>query len=215
MRAFLAALIVCLVGFASQAQSREIGGPYDMYPVDAAAHVARHHKERGHATALRRMDRMPVTKNQVAHQEAPRAAAPAGHAGSGLAREKLADGQVIVVAAAYAERFVGFFNALFEREGKLPEIGCYAPTGHMRGSLHHWGGACDVGQTARNVAWRAMYSVTELARWFGLTDGCTWHNPDCGHVDVSGITGGRSYAHYGGHVRYAHHYRHRHHYAGA
>jgi hypothetical protein len=209
MRAFLAALIVCLVGFASApAQSREIGGPYDMYAVDAPAHAVRHHKERGHATTLRRMDRMPVTKNQVAHQEEPHEAAPAGHAVSGLAREKLADGQVIVVAAAYAERFVGFFNALFAREGKLPEIGCYAPRGHMRNSLHHWGGACDVGQTARNVAWRAMYHVGDLARQFGLTDGCIWRNPDCGHVDVSGVGGGGHYVR-----RYASH--HRRHYAGA
>jgi hypothetical protein len=205
MRALLAALIVCLVGFASQAQSREIGGPYDMYAVDAPAHAVRH-TARHHVAAVHRYQKT----DHVEPREAHAAPAPAGHAGSGLSHEKLADGQVIVVAAAYASRFVGFFNALFAREGKLPEIGCYAPRGHMRGSLHHWGGACDVGQTSRNVAWRAMYHVGDLARQFGLTDGCIWRNPDCGHVDVSGVGGGGHYVH-----RYASARRHRHRYAGA
>jgi hypothetical protein len=70
MRGILAALIVCLFalvdGGTSMVQSREIGGPYDMYPVDAPAHAVRH-KEQHHATNVRRMDRMPVTRHQVAH----------------------------------------------------------------------------------------------------------------------------------------------------
>lgn len=117
-----------------------------------------------------------------------------GAIGAGLIRVKLESGQVIIVAAAYAERFVGFLNALYRREGRLPPIGCYAPRGHMRGSLHHWGGACDVGQRARNVAWAPMYHVSSLAAEFGLTDGCGWRHPDCGHVDVSGVVGGRAFA---------------------
>jgi hypothetical protein len=106
--------------------------------------------------------------------------------GSGITHARLPDGQTIAVASAYADRFVGFFTALYRREGHLPEIVCLA-SGHMAHSLHHWGGACDVGQTARNVAWRAMYHVGALAAQFGLTDGCIWNHPDCGHVDVSGI----------------------------
>lgn len=103
-----------------------------------------------------------------------------------LTRAKLPDGQTITVASSFAERFVGFFQDLFFREHKLPEIGCYAPTGHMRNSLHHWGGACDVGQSRRNVAWRPMYAVTDLAHKWGLTDGATWRgNPDAGHVEVN------------------------------
>lgn len=104
----------------------------------------------------------------------------------GLTKATLESGQTIVVAGSFVERFVGFFNDLFRREGRLPEIGCYAPNGHMRNSLHHWGGACDVGQQARNVAWRAMYHVTDLAQRWGLTDGATWRgNPDSGHVEVN------------------------------
>lgn len=112
--------------------------------------------------------------------------------GSGTCSEKLNDGQVIRVACSVASKFVGFFNDLYAREGKLAPINCLA-SGHMANSLHHWGGACDVGQTARNVAWRAMYHVGDLAAKYGLTDGCIWRNPDCGHVDVSGV-GGTHYA---------------------
>lgn len=104
----------------------------------------------------------------------------------GLARARLPDGQTITVAAPFVERFVGFFIDLFHEVGKLPEIYCYAPTGHMRNSLHHWGGACDVGQQSRNVAWKPMYHVTEIAHRWGLTDGCEWRGyPDCGHVEVN------------------------------
>lgn len=212
MRAFLAALLFCLTAFgAGSAQSREIGGPYDMYAADAPAHAARH-AARHRVAAVRHYQKTDHVEPREAHAapDATPAAVPAPSRSTGLAREKLADGQIIVVAAAYAERFVGFFNALFAREGKLPEIGCYAPHGHMRNSLHHWGGACDVGQTARNVAWRAMYHVGDLARQFGLTDGCSWRNPDCGHVDVSGVGGGGHYVH-----RYASARRYRRHYAGA
>jgi hypothetical protein len=113
--------------------------------------------------------------------------------GAGITRARLADGQVISVSSAYADRFIGFFNALYRREGRLAHITCLA-SGHMANSLHHWGGACDVGQTARNVAWRAMYHVGALAGEYGLTDGCVWSRPDCGHVDVSGVGGGRHYA---------------------
>ena len=122
----------------------------------------------------------------------------------GITRVRLDDGQTISVSSQYASSFVGFFNALYRREGHLPEIKCLA-SGHMAHSLHHWGGACDVGQTDRNVAWRAMYHVGALASEYGLTDGATWHNPDAGHVDVSGLIYGR------------HHYasRRRLHYAGA
>lgn len=103
----------------------------------------------------------------------------------GIARVMVPGGQVIAVAAQYADRFAGFFRDLAAREGRLPEIGCLSG-GHMRHSLHHWGGACDVGQTARNRAWKAMYNVTALAHQWGLTDGCEWRGyPDCGHIEVA------------------------------
>jgi hypothetical protein len=62
----------------------------------------------------------------------------------------------------------------------------------MPGSKHHWGGACDFDQRARSATVRVMYHVAALAHRFGLTDGCTWRNPDCGHIEVP--TGGSFYA---------------------
>jgi hypothetical protein len=117
------------------------------------------------------------------HRRVHIAATPHGS----LVREPLPDGQVITVARDFADRFTGFFAALFRLHERLPPVHCYAPTGHMRHSLHHWGGACDVGQKSRNKADPMMYHVRDLARQFGLTDGCTWRHPDCGHVDVSGL----------------------------
>lgn len=102
----------------------------------------------------------------------------------GLTRTTIDGGQTIIVASSYAERFIGFFHALFTQFGHLPEVGCYSPTGHMRNSLHHWGGACDVGQSRRNVAWHPMYHISILARRWGLQSGEAWHNPDAGHVEV-------------------------------
>jgi hypothetical protein len=105
-----------------------------------------------------------------------------------LVKARLPDGQTITVNAPYADRFVGFFRELFDREWKLPEVHCYAAHGHMPlpWGRHPAGEACDVGQRARNVAWRVMYHITAIAHLWGLTDGCEWRgNPDCGHVQVN------------------------------
>jgi hypothetical protein len=107
-----------------------------------------------------------------------------------LTKTRLPDGQTITVNAPFADRFVGFFRELFDREWRLPEIGCYAAHGHLPlpYGRHPAGEACDVGQQARNVAWRPMLGgrITALAHRWGLTDGCEWRgNPDCGHVQVN------------------------------
>lgn len=203
MRAFLAALMLCAPCMLTTASMQP-------FPFDAGATAAgrthdhrtvwRRHLRLSHRLHVRwsqRWRRWPaptVSADNVAERSRP--------ARAGLTRARLADGQIITVAAAYAARFVGFLDALFAREGRLPRVGCYAPRGHMPGSLHHWGGACDVGQRARNLAWRPMYHVGALARQYGLTDGCAWRNPDCGHVDVSGVGGAGA--------RYVSHHRRRH-----
>lgn len=181
----------------------------------ALAH-GRHHARTEHHTVKTDVvqEAQPWVWNN-AFQAAPRREATRAryseseHHRGGISAVRLSDGQTIYVASAYADRFKEFFEALRRREGRLAHITCLA-SGHMPNSLHHWGGACDVGQTARNVAWRAMYHVGALASEYGLTDGCIWSHPDCGHVDVSGV-GGRS--HYARH-RYAHYaHRYRRHYA--
>ena len=206
-RAILATLIVCLVGFATQAQSREIGGPYDMYSVDAPAHVVRH-KEHGHATNARRIDRMPVTRHQVAHQEV-KEPSPIEHVSHGLVTVATAAGEAITVSASFAPKILGFISDLVDAGYVPKDIGCYARGGHMRGSRHYSGNACDFDQLARNKTAKAMYHVGLIAAKWGVRDGCAFRgSPDCGHID-DGHDG------YGGRVRYAHHWRYRHHYAGA
>ncbi len=206
MRALIATLLLCLFGMsAAEAHSSR-------HHHNHAVHVAKASPDRGHDDWRADFFGSPSKMPSYVWPTEPREAwsgepgqtyeRPAEH--GSLTRAKLGDGQVITVASSVASRFVGFFNALLAREGRLPRIACYSPTGHMRNSLHHWGGACDVGQTARNVAARMMYHVGDLAARFGLTDGCVWRHPDCGHVDVSGVGGPNRYAHHG-----------RRHYAGA
>lgn len=86
----------------------------------------------------------------------------------------------------------GQFAALvsdFEAMGySVGSPGCLS-SGHMRNSKHHWGGACDLfNQTARNIT--ALHQPPphvqiEVATRHGLTSGCVWRNPDCGHFEVS------------------------------
>lgn len=212
MRAFLAALMLCAC-MLTMAATRPFPSPAGATAVE---------RTYGHRAVWRRHPRLSHRLHvrwSQRRRRSPTRTALAGNveerswpARAGLTRARLADGQIITVAAAYAARFVGFLDALFAREGRLPHVGCYAPSGHMPGSLHHWGGACDVGQIARNVAWPPMYHVGALARQYGLTDGCVWRKPDCGHVDVSGIGGaiGVGVVGIGGRARYASHHRRRH-----
>ena len=106
----------------------------------------------------------------------------------GLTRMRVDNGTIVTVTAQFAERFEGFFHDLFQREKTLPrDIGCYAAHGHMPlpWGRHPVGEACDVGQSARNRAWGPMFRIGDLARKWGLTDGCWWSNPDCGHVQIN------------------------------
>jgi hypothetical protein len=57
-----------------------------------------------------------------------------------------------------------------------------AATGHMPGSLHHTGHACDFAQTRRNRTVSLMYHAGAMIAAHGLRDGCTFG--DCGHVDT-------------------------------
>ena len=145
------------------------------------AHVRRHHHSHRHIHLVRRHDSHPASVISAQTDAGP-----------------------IVVAKVYADRFVGFINALVADGYKPKDIGCYAPTGHIRNSEHHWGGACDIDQKERNVTAKFMYHVTELAHKFKLEDGCEWRHPDCGHIQVPqashvAINRRRHYAHHGHH----------------
>lgn len=128
-------------------------------------------------------------------------------ANGNLVEVKTAAGLTARVAASVREKFQGFIDAIeidhiepetgvFTKGNRIKAIGCYARGGHMPGSKHYRGLACDIDQESRNVTSGFMYRVAAIAAKFGLTDGCTWARvrgerytgPDCGHVEVPGPT---------------------------
>src|SRR5512139_879715 len=94
-------------------------------------------------------------------------------------------GLTATVIASAKDKFQGFIDAVEAAGYKIGDMGCKS-WGHMRNSKHHWGGACDFDQKRRSVTAKFMYNVTSIAHRFGLTDGCTWHPKDCGHIEVPG-----------------------------
>ena len=217
MRGILAALFFCLLAaLPAQARSAQHAalGADEYYSGPAAMPVYRYEqtvkKIPLHATTARRIDRTRSTSHPVAHQEARgKVNSPLDHVGRGLVTVATAAGEAITVSASFAPKILGFIADLVD-SGYVPkDIGCYARGGHMRGSRHYSGNACDFDQLARNKTAKAMYHVGLLAAKWGVRDGCSFRgSPDCGHID-DGHDG------YGGRVRYAHHWRHRHYYAGA
>src|SRR3974377_552892 len=65
-------------------------------------------------------------KRYVLHRIAHRPQRDSPIRSVGIASITVHGGQVIRVAARYADRFAGFFKELAEREGRLPEIGCFS-----------------------------------------------------------------------------------------
>lgn len=96
---------------------------------------------------------------------------------------KTAYGFDITVHPYYASKFLKFFSLLKEHGHEVnPKIvGCWAGRGHVRGSNHYIGAACD-NQTGWNRAPSYMYKVGDLIRQAGLFDGCSFG--DCGHVEA-------------------------------
>ena len=216
MRGILAAIFFCLLAVVP-AQARQAHqtspGADEYYSGPGAMPVYRYAQQEKkvlrHATNARRMDRMPVTRHQVAHEEVnSKQASPIEHVGHGLVTVATAARIPITVAAAVASKFQDLIADLVEHGYMPKDIGCFARGGHIRRSFHYRGLACDIDQDARNVTARFMHSkeAHALIREHGLDDGCDFG--DCGHVSYGEIGGGRHYVR-----RYAVH--HRHHYAGA
>ena len=113
-----------------------------------------------------------------------RAAALPGH----VVTVQTAVGIPIRIAASVAPRFQGFISDLAAAGYRPRYINCHASSGHVRRSNHYWGGACDFDQSARGRTASAMRHVSELARKWGLRDGCTFR--DCGHIDADHGQGG-------------------------
>jgi len=185
----------------------------DRYPATCMGMSQSVHHDRAasrhvrHRAVVARQTSPAREKNARAVLDGARTGGQASVVRGGLVTVSTAANINITVAANLADRFVGFIADLVAAGHKPHSIGCYARSGHIPGSNHYYGAACDIDQTARNRAAGYMFHVADLTQKWGLTNGCSWRNPDCGHVEVP------QHAYAGTRVRYAHvhhvrHYRH-------
>ena len=147
-----------------------LGLVYEAAPAEARGrhHVYHHREHHAHHTARHhRRDRSSVLD--------------ANGNGSGLVHVATAAGINITVAASFAPKIEGFIRDVVAQGYHPRQIHCYASGGHVRGSLHYRGEACDFDQRGWGKTARAMYHVAALAQQHGLRDGCTFR--DCGHID--------------------------------
>ncbi len=107
-------------------------------------------------------------------------------------------GGPIVVSPTFAGKIKGFIADVVAR-GYKGYIHCHAKGGHVRGSRHYSGNACDFAQTGWGKTVAVMYKVGDLAKKWGLRDGCSFR--DCGHIDDGGRVGTRYASRH--HVRHA------------
>jgi|HubBroStandDraft_6_1064221.scaffolds.fasta_scaffold67187_2 hypothetical protein len=97
----------------------------------------------------------------------------------------------ITVAAGIAGPMRDLISDLVA-DGFRGHVTCQA-SGHMPGSLHHTGEACDFAQLRRNVVAPGagiMYHASSIITAHGLRDGCSFH--DCGHVDTGRMLNARA-----------------------
>jgi hypothetical protein len=106
-----------------------------------------------------------------------------GNGNSMMVRVQTAYGFNITVNPAYASKFQKFYALLKEHGYKVDASinKCFARGGHVPGSNHYIGAACD-NQYGWNRAPAYMYHVGDLIRQAGLYDGCRFG--DCGHVEA-------------------------------
>src|ERR1044072_2154741 len=97
-------------------------------------------------------------------------------------------GLLLTVHPAYAYKFLRLFEIFAENGVKIPKdmVGCFSTRGHVPGSNHYLGIACDI-QTGwnRTIPALANHGASKWIRQAGLYDGCDFG--DCGHIE--GIKG--------------------------
>ena len=103
---------------------------------------------------------------------------------SGLEWVNTAAGIQIQVAGDFAAKIEGFIADVVARGYHPHQIHCYASGGHVRGSLHYSGHACDFDQRGWGKTAAPMYHVADLCRKWGLRDGGEFR--DWGHIDSGG-----------------------------
>jgi len=92
-----------------------------------------------------------------------------------------AAGIKITVSKTFAPKITAFIADLAERGYKPKSIHCHARGGHVHGSRHYSGNACDFDQTGWGKTAKPMYKVADLAKKHGLRDGGSFR--DWGHID--------------------------------
>lgn len=89
----------------------------------------------------------------------------------------------ITVHAAYAAKFQAFIADLVAQGHHPRFITCFA-YGHVPGSNHGIGAACDIDQTGWGKTSAFMYHSDGIISQAGLFSGCAFSRQDCGHVEA-------------------------------
>ena len=215
-RVALAALAVATIAFSASAEARGHLHHYrhyirmDRIPSEAVAgafyrttgtsRANRRHHARHRGASRRRPAFRLASYTPEGVSASPEA--PARQHRGGLITVQSAAGP-ITIAASFRDKIVPFIADVVAR-GFRGGVHCFARGGHVRGSLHYSGNACDFAQTGWGRTRAPMYHVTDLTNKYGLRDGCSFR--DCGHIDSGDHLGGRYYAarsHRHHHRRYA------------
>jgi hypothetical protein len=99
----------------------------------------------------------------------------------GLVTVATAAGIDITVSGKMAPKMQAFIADLMEIGYKPVQIHCFARRGHVHGSRHYSGNACDFDQRGWGKTAKMMYHVGVLAKLHGLRDGGSFR--DWGHID--------------------------------
>lgn len=176
MKKIVSAMLACLVLFnSSEGNAHVLSSAH----TTVQRHASFRHNVRVNRGHIRRIVRHHP-HGTPAYRHHASTAAPTG----GIVTVDTAAGIPIKVAANLVSKFQGFISDLIARGYTPKHIGCWAPVGtHVANSNHYHGGACDFDQTGWDRTASAMYHVGDLAKKWGLRDGCSFRRPDCGHID--------------------------------
>lgn len=136
--------------------------------------VSRHTAKRHHSAKRDRSKRTLDANGNTASRKSPP---------WNMVQVRTVQGFLLTVHPAYAHKFLRFFEILEQNNVKVPKeiIGCFSHGGHVRGSNHYIGAACDI-QTGWNRTIPALYHAGKWIRQAGLFDGCSFG--DCGHIEA-------------------------------
>jgi len=136
------------------------------------------------STAQRVIERRAVRRDRHVSRPVlprPRPLDANGNPGRGLMTVATAAGINITVSKEMAPKMQAFIADLMEIGYRPKHIDCFARGGHVRGSRHYSGNACDFDQRGWGKTAQMMHYVGVLAKIHGLRDGGSFG--DWGHID--------------------------------